>query len=170
MAVDDTGGGGEQGGNATQRRFEPLRLSRREPLQIIDAVRPGRVENAFTTRDFAFFSGYDRLANLDMRDSMIAAIGVKALAPGDAAACFQAAGRIIKPAMNHLAVARRGLEPDRIGAIKDKYIVPRQRESPRRRKPDHPCTDHHAFDLVRVTPTQLVIGCGNSAHARMDGV
>ena len=62
------------------------------------------------TRDFAFFSGYDRLANLDMRDSMIAAIGVKALALGDAAACFQAAGRIIKPAMNHLAVARRGLE------------------------------------------------------------
>jgi len=170
MAVDDTGGGGEQGGNATQRRFEPLRLSRREPLQIIDAVRPGRVGNAFKTRDFAFFSGYDRLANLDMRDSMIAAIGVKALAPGDAAACFQAAGRIIKPAMNHLAVARRGLEPDRIGAFKDKYIVPRQRESPRRRKPDHPCTDHHAFDLVRVTPTQLVIGCGNSAHARMDGV
>ena len=110
MAVDDTGGGGEQGGNATQRRFEPLRLSRREPLQIIDAVRPGRVGNAFKTRDFAFFSGYDRLANLDMRDSMIAAIGVKALAPGDAAACFQAAGRIIKPAMNHLAVARRGLE------------------------------------------------------------
>src|SRR6516225_11071606 len=116
MAVDDTGGGGEQGGNATQRRFEPLRLSRREPLQIIDAVRPGRVGNAFKTRDFAFFSGYDRLANLDMRDSMIAAIGVKALAPGDAAACFQAAGRIIKPAMNHLAVARRGLEPDRIGS------------------------------------------------------
>ena len=101
---------------------------------------------------------------------MIAAIGVKALALGDAAACFQAAGLIIKPAMNHLAVARRGLEPDRIGAIKDKYIVPRQRESPRRRKPDHPCTDHHAFDLVRVTPTQLVIGCGNSARARMDGV
>ena len=40
------------------------------------------------TRDFAFFSGYDRLANLDMRDSMIAAIEVKALAPRDAAACF----------------------------------------------------------------------------------
>ena len=90
---------------------------------------------------------------------MIAAIGVKALAP--AAACFQAAGRIIKPAMNHLAFARRGLEPNRIGAFEDKYIVPRQRQSPRRRKPDHP---------VRVTPTQLVIGCGNSAHARMDGV
>jgi len=88
MAVDDTGGGGEQGGNATQRRFEPLCLSRREPLQIIDAVRPGRVGNAFKTRDFAFFSGYDRLANLDMRDSMIAAIEVKALAPRDAAACF----------------------------------------------------------------------------------
>ena len=63
--------------------------------------------------------------------------------------------------MNHLAFARRGLEPNRIGAFEDKYIVPRQRQSPRRRKPDHP---------VRVTPTQLVIGCGNSAHARMDGV
>ena len=54
MAVDDTGGGGEQGGNATQRRFEPLRLSRREPLQIIDAVRPGRVGDAFKDPRFRF--------------------------------------------------------------------------------------------------------------------
>ena len=65
---------------------------------------------------------------------------------------------------------RDAVSNDRVGAFKDKYIVPRQRESPRRRKPDHPCTAHDAFDLVRVTPTQLVIGCGNSARARMDGV
>jgi hypothetical protein len=103
MAVDDTGRGGQQGGNATQRRFEPLRLSRREPLQIIDAVRPGRVGNALDTRDLTFFSSYDQVANLCVRDPMLAAIRVKGLAPGDTAARLQAAGRIIKPTMNDLA-------------------------------------------------------------------
>jgi hypothetical protein len=91
-----------------------------------------------------------------MRDSMLAAIGVKALAPGDTAACLQAAGRIIKPTMNDLAVARRGLKPDRIGTFKDKYTVPRQRESPGRRKPDHPGTDHDAFNLVQL-PSSVII-------------
>ena len=38
----------------TQRRFEPLRLARREPLQIIDAVRPGRVGDAFKDPRFRF--------------------------------------------------------------------------------------------------------------------
>ena len=113
MAVDDTGRGGQQSGNAPQRRFEPLRLARREPLQIIDAVRPGRIGDTFDADDLTLFSSYDQLANLGMRDSMLAAIGVKALAPGDTAACLQAAGRIIKPTMNYLAVARRGLKPDR---------------------------------------------------------
>ena len=145
--------GGQQSGNATQRRFEPLRLARREPLQIIDAVRPGRVGDTFDADDLTLFSSYDQIANLGMRDSMLAAIGVKALAPGDTAACLQAAGRIIKPTMNYLAVARRGLKPDRKSAFKDKYIVPRQRESASRRKPDHPCTDHYALNLVHVTPT-----------------
>jgi hypothetical protein len=87
---------------------------------------------------------------------MLAAIGVKALAPGDTAACLQAAGRIIKPAMNDLAVARRGLKPDRIGTFKDKYTVPLQRESPGRRKPDHPGTDHDAFNLVQL-PSSVII-------------
>jgi hypothetical protein len=48
--------------------------------------------------------------------------------------------------------ARRGLKPDRKGTFKDEYIVPRQRESPSRRKPDHAGADHDAFDLVHVTP------------------
>jgi hypothetical protein len=96
--------GGQQGGNATQRRLDALRLSRSQPLQIIDAVRPSRVGNALDACGLTFFSSYDQLANLGMGDSMVAAIGVKALAPGDTAACLQAAGRILKPAMNDLAV------------------------------------------------------------------
>jgi hypothetical protein len=125
-------------------------------LQIIDAIRPGRVGNALNTRYLTFFGSYDQLASLGMRDSMLAAIGVKALAPGDTAACLQAAGRIIKPTMNDLAVARRGLKSDRIGTFKDKYTVPRQRENPGRRKPDHPGTDHDAFNLVQL-PSSVII-------------
>jgi hypothetical protein len=44
-------------------------------LQIIDAIRPGRVGNALNTRDLTFSSSYDQLANLGMRDSVLAAIG-----------------------------------------------------------------------------------------------
>ena len=91
-----------------------------------------------------------------MRDPVLAAIGVRALAPNDTAACLQAAGRILKPTMNDLAVVRRGLEPDRMGTFKDKYGAPRQRESPGRRKPDHACTDYHAFDLVQL-PASVII-------------
>ena len=89
MAVDDTGRGGQQGGNATQRRLEPLRLCRRHPLRIIDAIRPGRVGIALNTRDLTFSSSYDQLANLGMKDSVLAAIGVKRSRPATQQRAFR---------------------------------------------------------------------------------
>ena len=58
-----------------QRRLEPLRLRRGQPLQIIDVIRPGRAGNALNTRDLTFSRSYDQLANLGIGDSVLAAIG-----------------------------------------------------------------------------------------------
>jgi hypothetical protein len=54
--------------------------------------------------------------------------------------------------MDNLAVARGGLETDRIGALEDEHLVPGQGERPSRCKADHPGTDHHAFNLVHRIP------------------
>lgn len=83
---------------------------------------------------------------------MLAAVGVKALARSDAAAGFQAAGRIVQPAVNDLVVARRGLEPDCVGSFDDEHVQPGQGECSNSRKPDDAGTDNHAFNLVHYFP------------------
>ena len=50
--------------------------------------------------------------------------------------------------MDDLAVARGGLEADRVGAFEDDDLVARQRQRARRRQPDDPGADHDRFDLV----------------------
>ena len=54
--------------------------------------------------------------------------------------------------MNDLAVARGGLETDRIGAIEDEHLVSGQGQRPSRCKPYHPGADYHAFNLVHRIP------------------
>ena len=73
--------------------------------KIVDAVGAGRLGDALDTGDLTLFGSDDKLADLGVRDPVLAAIGVEPLPPGDAAARLQAAGRIIKPAMDDLAVA-----------------------------------------------------------------
>ena len=69
-----------------QRRFEPLRLHRGEPLQIVDTVGACRLGDALDTCDLAFFDGDDQLADFGMRNPVLAAIAVKVRAPGNTAA------------------------------------------------------------------------------------
>src|SRR6516162_2507131 len=138
MAVDDTGRGWEQGGNATQGCFKPLHLCRGQPLQPVDAVFPGGFGNALDPRDFRVFCSDNQLADLGIRNPALAAIPMQALTPGNAAAGFQPTCRIAKTAMNYLAVARGSLKPDRIGTFGDEHFPPGQCQRPGRRKPDHP--------------------------------
>src|SRR5438552_4517856 len=91
--------------NAAQRRFEPLRLGRGQPLQIVDAVGARRLGDALDTGDLTLFGSDDKLADLRVRHPVLMAIGVEPLPPGDAAACLRAAGQIIKSAMDDFAVA-----------------------------------------------------------------
>ena len=50
--------------------------------------------------------------------------------------------------MDDLAVARGGLEADRVGAFEDDDLMPGQRQRARRRQPDDPGADHDRFDLI----------------------
>jgi hypothetical protein len=86
MAVDDPGRRRQQGGDAAQRRFEPLCLRRGQPLQIVDSICAGRIGYALDARDLALLGGNDQFADLLMRDAMLAAIGVQTLTPRDTAA------------------------------------------------------------------------------------
>src|SRR5438445_161920 len=104
-------------------------------------------------RDLGCVGGDDQLAERSMGHAMLAAIGIEALAAGDAARRLQAAGRIIEAAVDNLAVARGSLGADSVGAFEDDDLVPLQREGPRRRQADHPGPDDDRFDLVhRLTP------------------
>jgi hypothetical protein len=106
MAVDDAGRRGQQGGGAAQRWFEPLRLRGIQPLQIIDAVAARGGGDFFEPGELFLAAGDDQLPELGMRNPVLAAVGIKPLAAGNAAARLQAARRVIEPGMDDLAVAR----------------------------------------------------------------
>src|ERR1051326_579284 len=86
-----------------------------------------------------------------MRDAVLSAIGVEPFAAFDAAARLQAPLRIIEPSMDHRAVARRGLEPDRVGAFENDDLLPGERQGARRGETDNPGANDDCFDLVPPT-------------------
>jgi len=125
-------------------------------LQIVNTICSGGVGDALNTRDLAVLRGDDQLADLGMRDSVLAAIAIKALAPGDTAACLQTACLLVKPPMNDLAVARRSLKPDRRSALENKHMLPGQRQRLSGRKPDNPGTDDLTFNFVQLAPRGVI--------------
>ena len=148
VAVDDAGRGRQQRRDAVQLGFEALRLGGGQPFEIGDAVGAGRRLDLLDAGDFGLLGRDDQLAEPRVRHAALGAIGVEALAPGDAGHGLEAAGRVVEAAMDDLAVARGGLEADRIGAFEDDDLVPGQCQRARRRQPDDPGADHHRFDLV----------------------
>ncbi len=148
MAVDDPGGRRQQRRDAVQLRFEPPRLGRGQPFEIGDAIGAGCRLDLLDAGDFGLLGRDDQLAEPRVRDAALGAIGVEALAAGDAGRGLEAAFRVIEPAVDDLAVARGGLEADRIGALKDDDLVSGKRQRTRRRQPDDTGADHDRFDLV----------------------
>src|SRR5256714_15231941 len=102
-----------------QFRLHPLCLRRAEPFEIVDAVGARRRLDLLDPGDLLLAGGDDQLADRGVRHAVLTAISVEPLAPLDAAARLEAPLRVIEPAMNDLAVARGGLEPDRVGAFED---------------------------------------------------
>src|SRR5437899_13049829 len=115
MAVDDPGRRREQRGDAVQLGFEPACLRRAQPFEIGDAVGPRRSLDLLDPGDLLLGGGDDQLAERGMRYAVLAAIFIEPPAALDTAPRLQAARRVVEPAVDHLAVARGGLETDRMG-------------------------------------------------------
>src|SRR3954452_1553705 len=99
-------------------------------------------------RGFRLLGRDDQLSEPRVRHAVLGAIGVETLAAGDAGGGLEAAGGGVEAAMDDLAVARGGLEADRIGAFEHDDLVPGQRQRARRGQPDDPGADHDRFDLI----------------------
>ncbi len=151
VAVDDPGRRRQEGRDAVQFRLEAPRLRRVEAFEIIDAIDARRVRNPVERRKLRLAGGDDDLAELRVREPMLAAIGVEATAALDAGRRLQAVLGIVDAAVDDLAVARRGLETDGPGALDDHHFTACQRQCPRRGETDHPGADDHAFDFVHAT-------------------
>src|SRR5437016_912609 len=128
--------------------LHPLCFGCAEPFEIVDPIRASRRLDLLDPGDLLLAGGDDQLADRGMRHAMLTAIGVEPLAPLDAAARLEAPFRVIEPAMDDLAVARGGLETDRVGAFEDDDLMPGQGQGARRGEPDDPGADHHRFDFV----------------------
>src|SRR5207245_2794373 len=131
-----------QRGDTMQLRLHPLCFGCAEPFEIVDAVGARRRLDLLDPRDLLFAGRDDQLAERGVRHAVLMTISVEPLAPLDAAARLEAPLRVIEPAMDNLAVARGGLETDRVGAFEDDDLMPGQRQGARRGKPDDPGADN----------------------------
>src|SRR4030095_3589503 len=104
--------------------LHPLRFRCAEPFEIVDPVGARRRVDLLDPGDLLLAGRDDQLADLGVRHAALTAIGVEPFAPLDAARRLEAPLWIVEAAMDHLAVARGGLETDRVGAFEDDDLMP----------------------------------------------
>jgi hypothetical protein len=79
---------------------------------------------------------------------MLPAVFIERLLAADAHPGHQAAGLVIDPGVDHLAVARGRDGADAFGGLQHDHLAACLREPPGDRKTDHPRTDNDALYLV----------------------
>ena len=148
VAVDDAGGGREQGCVAIQRRLQCARGIAREGLQIKHAIGLGVSPDRLQFRGLIRRRRDDQLTAVAMRDAVIAAVLIQRALAADAHPRHQAPRRIIDAGVDHLAVARRGCGPDTFRRLQDDYLAACLRQPPRDGEADHPRTDNDALNFI----------------------
>ena len=83
-----------------------------------------------------------------MGDAALSAIRVQQFAALDAQAGFQRAGRIVKPRVDYLGIARARVRADCIRGFEDNDLTARARELARHREADDAGTDDQAVDAI----------------------
>src|SRR4029453_15221480 len=109
---------------------------------------------------------HDQLAAIAMRNAVVAAIPVERVLAAYAHLRHQAAGAVIDPGVDPLAVAGRGDGADALSGLEHDYFAAGLGQPPCDREPDHPRSDDNAIDLVHVSfgPENLA---GKPAPARL---
>ncbi len=146
MAVDDAGRGREKAAQRGEGRLQAPQLAGIERHEVLDAVRGGARPNAVQERQLLLGTGDDQLAEALVRHAMRRAIGIEAALALDAGQRLEAVLRIVDPGMDHLAVARGGLEADAVFALEHHDFDAGLRQRPRDGEPDDPGPDDDAFD------------------------
>ena len=83
-----------------------------------------------------------------MRNALLRAARVEALAALDAELRLQGAGRVVDARVDHLAVARRDLARERLAPLAQQHRGAASRERGRRGEADHAAADHDDAGVV----------------------
>ena len=148
VAVDDPGRGRVQRGDAAQRRLHAHGFGRRDFGHVGNPVFVRSFLDSLQLGNLACMGRDDQLAAAPVRDPVLVAVGVEALAPLDAGARLERPLRVVDPGVDDLGIARAGVGADRFLGLEDHHLAAGPGQRPRHREPDHAGPDHDAFDLV----------------------
>ncbi len=166
MAVDDAGGGRQEGRHRPEVRLEGVDGGRIEPGQILDAIGRRLPPQRRQRRNLVLPAGDDQLAQAAMLDAMLAAIVIEHVAAGDAEPGLQAAGGVVDAGMDHLAVARGDLAADVIGGFQYQGLAPGLGQGARDGEPHHAGADDNGFHAFGHAPGRCGDGLSPSSRAR----
>ena len=93
---------------------------------------------------------HDQLAGIAVRHAVLLAIAREPRSPATHMTRLQAAGRVVDPGMDHLAVARGRHRTDTFGLFQDDHCAAGLGQPPSDREAHHARPDHDALNPVHV--------------------
>jgi len=128
--------------DAGERRLEALGRRGVDDLDALHAVDLRLLMDRFEPPDFVGVGGDDELAAFAVRHAVRGAEIVEHAPPARAVIGAPRAGRIIKPRVDDLAVARGDAGADAGGRLRNHHVMSGDGGRARDRQPDHARSDH----------------------------
>jgi hypothetical protein len=148
VAVDDAGLRRQQCADAGKLRLERAGRIAADQLQAFDAVGLGLLADRLDLGQFGRVGGHDELAAFAMGDAVRGAKFIQHPPAAHTMSRPLRAGRIIKAAMDHLAVARGDAIGNAAGRLGHRDVVAAQRRVARDGKPDDAGADDQNLHRV----------------------
>ena len=148
VAVDDAGFRRPQSADAIKLRLHGAGGIAADHFHAFDAVGQRLGQNGLGLGEFRVVGGDDQLAAFAMRHAVRGAEVVEHPPAAHAVPRAQRIGRIIKAAMDHLAIARGHAVGDAAGHFGNGHVVAGERRGARHRKPNDTRADHQNLHRV----------------------
>ena len=149
VAVDDAGGGGEEGADAGERGLQSLRLHRAQQLHILHAIDGGPRADACELLQLRRIGRHDQLAAAPVRQAALAEIFVERPAALHAEAGHEAAMGIIDARVDDLAVAGGCFRAEALGLVEDQHLASGDGERAGDSQPHHARARDDAINLFQ---------------------